>query len=554
MNRVWVVDASGKIPLPDSRAWQIAPRKTLPEIIKALEPHERILLLAPQAELAEAGRLLGRRLLAARVLDENPTADQMEFLLHAVSAEARLQHDLEAAESIAWTGVRGSEEISLEFLGRVVLEVSACRDREAVEEALRHACDEFAPCAAVAVRADPPYLPAQDLGKYQLAVPVHQGGELKVHIYVRFLETPPQAVIERAGETLLNLGEAVALAVERNRMIRRAEQTKAVWEASFDAVEDPVAILDRNFRVVRANRAYGQLAGIPIDKVRGQICDWVEPGKLPTQEMLPAELELERNERFYRVYLDPIPAAYGAGRIVLRLHDITRERDLTERILAREQGAEMGILAASVAHEINNPVGGILAFAQMLLKDMPADSPLRGDVEEIHAAANRCKRIVQSLLGLVRKAGEDKTEVDLALLITEALALLEPEALRHHVRISWSPPHDRFTVMANGNRLQQAILHLLQQSLHAVAERKTQGKFNASLQVLLERGSQQSYLRIRDNGARSVHGIETASSIGQAVARMILEEYQAKSELLPAGADDMNEQRITFANQQDSAS
>src|SRR5690606_22297270 len=62
-----------------------------------------------------------------------------------------------------------------------------------------------------------------------------------------------------------------------------------------------------------------------------------------------------------------------------------------------------GLLAGGVAHEINNPLGGILIFSQMLLREMDKESPHYQDVVEIEAATQRCKAIVESLLDFARQ-------------------------------------------------------------------------------------------------------------------------------------------------------
>jgi two-component system, NtrC family, sensor kinase len=141
---------------------------------------------------------------------------------------------------------------------------------------------------------------------------------------------------------------------------------------------------------------------------------------------------------------------------VLRFHDVTEERNLTEKILAKEQVAELGILVGSVAHEINNPIGGILAIGQILQKDLAPPDPLAGDVANIIQAAERCRKIIQTMLSLVRKADEERRLLPLAECIQSALELLGAEAKRLQIKIKTDYP-EAVSVTGNQNRLLQVF-------------------------------------------------------------------------------------------------
>jgi nitrogen-specific signal transduction histidine kinase len=376
---------------------------------------------------------------------------------------------------------------------------------------------------------------------------VHFQGALKAHIYVRFGEEPETSVLDRTGEILLNLSDAVALAVERNLMLSRAEETKAVWEASFDAVEDPVAILDENFQVLRGNRAYSRFTDTPLRMLQGRM-----PGFTTADELrkFPAgqssEFEVSHQGRQYRAFFDPIPQPLGAGCYVLRFHDITEERTLTEKILAKEQVAELGILVGSVAHEINNPIGGILAIGQILLKDLDTGSPLHADVDNIVQSADRCRRIIQTMLSLVRKADEEKKALGILECVQSALDLLGSEAKRLQVKVTCAPGSGvlHLQTVGNRNRLLQMFFHLLQQALLALGERRAREGFDPYLKIEFIPGYQNLEVRIEDNGDPIKHEYEIQSSVAFTVSKMILEEHEIG--YFFSKQDGRNQQRLVF--------
>lgn len=543
MERVWIVSSDyPKESLPANRIADLVVVKDLDELASKLDEGERPVILAPIA-LVEKCKSRFSNALGVGLLPK--TNDKLLFSVRVVLREAKLQHDLEAAESVAWSGVGVFDDPSIELLGGTILGISAARNMGDVEDSIRRACTEIAPVAELKLIPYPDTASARVMGLYQLAIPIQYQGALKAHIYVRFENEPDQATLDRVSEALLNLSDAVSLAVERNLMITKAEETKTVWEASFDAVAEPVVILDESYRVVRGNRAYGRMMKTPISKIQGKESDLSEDLRRLARDQ-SSEWGIEREGRHYRVFFDPIREPLGLGRFVLRFHDVTEERNLTDKILAKEQVAELGILVGSVAHEINNPIGGILAIGQLLLQDVQPGTELHQDIDNIVHSAERCRKIVQTMLSLVRKSGEEKANVTIAECMELALDLVGSEAKRHQVKIRSNFAGFATQVYGNRNRLLQVFFHLIQQSLMAIAEKKAKQSFDAFLKLDLIPGFGNVEVRIEDNGDPIKHEYEIQSSVAFTVSKMILDEHEA--EYFFVKGDGRNVQRFIFSS------
>lgn len=553
MERIWIVSEplfAKRESIPQNRLAELVCVPNLDRLEREMDPGERVLVLGGLATVREAQERFPKAL-ALHLLPPEINSEQLLLAVRALLAEAKLQHDLEAAESVAWGGGGGGgfDDPSIELLGASILELSAARDMESVERAVSKACEQIGPVTEVKVHAYPETATSREFGLYQLAVPVHFQGALKAHIYARFASDPEQALLDRVGEALLNVSDAVALAVELNQMITKAEERKTVWEASFDAVEDPVAILGDDYLVLRGNRAYARFAQVPVERLQGK-----SPAVVAIDELRGLspdrghEWDLTWQGRHFRAFYDTIQEPLGAGRFVLRFHDVTEERTLTEKILAKEQVAELGILVGSVAHEINNPIGGILAIGQILQKDLDPASALGQDVENIVHAAERCRKIVQTMLSLVRKADEERRPVPVSECVQSALDLLQSEAKRHMVklRVKLDRPGSLTLVTGNRNRLLQVFFHLLQQSLLAIGGRSANGRagYEPFLHVELVPGFGHVELRIEDNGEAVKHEYEIQSSVAFTVAKMILEEHEASYYF--TRLENRNQQRIVF--------
>lgn len=118
---------------------------------------------------------------------------------------------------------------------------------------------------------------------------------------------------------------------------------------------------------------------------------------------------------------------------------IQREEKLKEftksKIMESEKLAIVGQLAANVAHELNNPLVGIITYSHLLLEETPASDHSTEFLNKIVIQANRCKDIVRGLLDFSRQRKPDKTLFNINNLLKQCISLLENQALFHNIKI-----------------------------------------------------------------------------------------------------------------------
>lgn len=139
------------------------------------------------------------------------------------------------------------------------------------------------------------------------------------------------------------------------------------------------------------------------------------------------------------------------------------ERKLEEshlQLASSEKLASLGKLAAGIAHEINNPLGGILIYASLMMEDLPEDDPKRQDLARIVQEAGRCKEIVKSLLEFARQGEPDMGPVDINRAITDGLFFLENQALFHNIRIVKKLDPALPFALGNGSQLKQVFMNI----------------------------------------------------------------------------------------------
>jgi two-component system NtrC family sensor kinase len=138
------------------------------------------------------------------------------------------------------------------------------------------------------------------------------------------------------------------------------------------------------------------------------------------------------------------------------------------QLASSEKLASLGKLAAGVAHEINNPLGGILIYASLLIENLPEDNPQRQDLTRIVQEAGRCKEIVKSLLEFARQSEPNMEPVDINRAITDGLFFLENQALFHNIQIVKNLDSALPFARGNGSQLKQVFMNIMVNAAEAM--------------------------------------------------------------------------------------
>ena len=138
------------------------------------------------------------------------------------------------------------------------------------------------------------------------------------------------------------------------------------------------------------------------------------------------------------------------------------------RVAQSERLASLGMLAAGVAHEINNPLGGILALTSLTLEDMPQDDPNRENLVEVVTQTQRCRDIVKGLLEFSRQSRLGADLAELNKILDETLALISRQAGFFNVTIVKQYDPELPPVMANRGEMQQVFMNILVNAAQAI--------------------------------------------------------------------------------------
>jgi two-component system NtrC family sensor kinase len=143
------------------------------------------------------------------------------------------------------------------------------------------------------------------------------------------------------------------------------------------------------------------------------------------------------------------------------------------RVAQSERLASLGMLSAGVAHEINNPLGGILALTALTLEDLPQDDLSRANLEEVVAQCERCREIVKGLLEFSRQSETGAEQVDISATVEETLRLLQKQAFFFNIKLVKDFAPGLPAVVGDKSQLEQVFMNIIVNAVQAMEEKGT---------------------------------------------------------------------------------
>jgi PAS domain S-box-containing protein len=290
---------------------------------------------------------------------------------------------------------------------------------------------------------------------------------------------------DRVGFTH-ELARQLSVGIENVLLLEDILLQRRLLEDTFNSLADLVAVVDRGMRIVQTNNAFAARVGASRQHVIGQnLADLVSAETLayiecpdPQDASTPAQRRVD-DERLKGTFLltaTPLTREDGTttGRVLVA-RDITRQTRLEEeRAALRERLAQsaklasLGQFVAGIAHEMNNPLQGVLGHLELLIDMTEEAKPVRRELKQIYREGERAAKIVQNLLVFTGSHRMDQHRMPLDRLITRALASCSMQLQRGGVEVERRKGARLRPINADPMLLQQALVNILINAEHAV--------------------------------------------------------------------------------------
>ena len=180
-----------------------------------------------------------------------------------------------------------------------------------------------------------------------------------------------------------------------------------------------------------------------------------------------------------------------------------RDRDLkefaTQRIMQSEKLALIGQLSANIAHELNNPLQGIVTFSHLLLEDnQQLDNNTQFSLEKIVGQANRCRDIIRGLLDFSRQRQPDKSYFDVNAIVNDCISLVELQALFHNIHITRNLQSTLPMAVIDASQIERVFMNLIINAAEAM-----EGSGNLTIRTRENKNTNNIEIAFSDTG----HGI-----------------------------------------------
>jgi len=193
--------------------------------------------------------------------------------------------------------------------------------------------------------------------------------------------------------------------------------------------------------------------------------------------------EYERGGRFFEHAYTPFRDGNGEEKVLVVLREVTEQKASRASVIRSEQLATLGELAAGVAHEINNPMNGIINYAQMLINREREYLQVREIATKVVNEGDRVARIVESLLAFARRESHTPVATRVDELVRNSLTLVGAQIRKDAIQLSVEIPPDLPEIYCVPQELEQVFLNILSNARYALNEKYPDAHHNKRLRI-----------------------------------------------------------------------
>lgn len=341
----------------------------------------------------------------------------------------------------------------------------------------------------------------------------------RVHrIHTAILED--KRALEKAGHEVMHLNRNLeSLVVQRTEELSRSEKK---YRRIFEGSMDMIFILDNQGRFVDINKAglnalgYGNLHELTGNTRLADLLAAPDDYEQLLKDLRTDGYVIDRQCRLRSADGSELSILVSAtvrkdddGSVVSYegiAKDITARLHMERQLQQADKLASLGQISTGLAHEINNPLGVMLGYTQLLLRDNSPGTQIYDDLKTIEKHARNCKTVVEDLLKFARGTRTTKSSIDVNECLVEVISLLGHQFELDNITVKSRLDRHLPSLIADGEKLKQVFMNLLMNAKQAIS-----GQGLIEVNTRLDSSGRNVLVSISDNGcgipANDIHKI-----------------------------------------------
>ena len=339
-------------------------------------------------------------------------------------------------------------------------------------------------------------------------------------------ETSPELTAEQSLELAHDVSHQLSTVIENLQLVEEVVRQHRLLKDSFNSLVDLVIVTDNALRVVQTNDALARCLGRRQEEmfqtgleilVGSELAEWVtrnpEPAGPGSPDSGPLATGIARTQTFHgsplggTVVVTATPLVSDGrdlvGRVIVA-RDVTQqvqleaEREgLRVRLAQSEKLASLGQFVAGVAHEINNPLQGVLGYVELMLRS-DKTNPMRRELRRVMFEADRAAKIVRNLLVFSGSRRMVRRRLTLDRVLSSAISSRRTALTKSGIELVRQHRDEPLSVNGDPLLLQQAFLNVLINAEHAITDTGGPGRIEVTSEKSADGGA--VVTRIRDTG------------------------------------------------------
>ncbi|MEK7772958.1 MAG: histidine kinase dimerization/phospho-acceptor domain-containing protein, partial [Deltaproteobacteria bacterium] len=288
------------------------------------------------------------------------------------------------------------------------------------------------------------------------------------------------------------------------------ETAKDKLRLIYDSITEFILLVDHDYGVMEANRHFAEKFNISESTAVGRniygFFGITPPGNCPiktaikTGKSADAEITAADGSILLWRAFPLLSEGVEPEMAVVYIRDITEHRHLQSRLLQSDKLSSLGELVSGVAHELNNPLTGIMCFSELLLEQGGMDEGASSKIRKINEASHRCKKIIDNLLTFARWKRPEKKYESVNRVIRNSVDLRAYQLKVENIEVEADLDETLPCTMIDDNQLLQVFLNLINNARDAIVDTGKPGR----VRITSRKNGDKIVIRFEDTG-KGIH-------------------------------------------------